>query len=196
MENLSNNINIEKELNELDINKNIIDKIVIKKSDQNIAIVYHYPCYDGSYSALNTYLYYHNFCKLKSHIKFYPSNNQNRISEVNYKEADKIYVLDKGLNDEDYTFLYEIAKENKNLKIILIDHHSSSINIFNKNYKNQYDSLSNIKFIFDDLGIKSASGLTFDYFKNKSLKNFAKEKVEAIFTQNYEQVKHKYLTSF
>jgi hypothetical protein len=157
--------------------------------NRNIVIAYHYPCFDGSYSALNALNYYDNFSKSKAIITFHPLNSNNRISEINFENAVKVYILDKGLNDEDLKFIYNILKNNSNkLKIVIIDHHNSSIDFFNNNFKVKFQALKNIKVLFDNTGCRSACGLTLDYFKNKSLKNFSMEKVEEIFTEQYKLV--------
>jgi oligoribonuclease NrnB/cAMP/cGMP phosphodiesterase (DHH superfamily) len=155
----------------------------------NVGIIYHYPCYDGSYAALNAFLYYKNFGRLR--VKFFPSNSHNRISEVDCTKFDRIYILDKGLNEDDLEYILKIQKENKNtLKLILIDHHLSSIEFYEKNYKNKFSILENIEIIFDSSNQRSASGLTFEYFKNKALNlGISTEQVENVYSENYKIVK-------
>jgi hypothetical protein len=157
------------------------------EGQEKIGIIYHYPCYDGCYAALNAYLYYSK-AKLsqKYLIEFFPSNSNNRISEVELSKFKKVYILDKGLNEEDYEYILT----NSNIKtiIIIIDHHNSSIELFNKKFKNSFQKLSNIQIIFDAASEKSASGLTFDYFKNEYFK-YSNEKADEIFTEQYKTVR-------
>ena len=39
---------------------------------KELCVVYHFPCYDGVYGAINTYLYYSHFSKNKYKITFKP----------------------------------------------------------------------------------------------------------------------------
>jgi oligoribonuclease NrnB/cAMP/cGMP phosphodiesterase (DHH superfamily) len=155
----------------------------------SVGIIYHYPCYDGSYAALNAFLYYKNFAELR--VKFFPSNSHNRISEVDCSKFNTIYILDKGLNEDDLEYILKILQENKNtLKMHIIDHHLSSIEFYEKNYKTKYSILENIEIIFDSSDERSASGLTFEYFKNKALNlGISKEQVENVYSENYKIVK-------
>lgn len=166
----------------------------VSKLSKRIAIIYHYPCYDGSYAALNAYIYYSKIKSPSCHsIEFYPSNYQNRISEVPLREYRKVYILDKGLNDEDYLYIYETLANCNSVEVIIIDHHNSSIELFNKNFEEIFKNLQNIKLLFDNTGDKSASGMSYDYFKNKSDKYIQNYKIEAekcsiVFSENYKLV--------
>jgi oligoribonuclease NrnB/cAMP/cGMP phosphodiesterase (DHH superfamily) len=165
-----------------------MEKISFNNTAQ-VGIIYHYPCYDGAYSALNAFLYYKNFGKLR--VKFFPSNSHNRISEVDCSIFNRVYILDKGLNEYDLEYIFQTLEKNKKtLKIILIDHHLSSIEFYEKNYKDKFSCLENIEIIFDSSNERSASGLTFEYFKNKALnQGISKEDVENVFSENYKIVK-------
>jgi oligoribonuclease NrnB/cAMP/cGMP phosphodiesterase (DHH superfamily) len=101
----------------------------------------------------------------------------------------KIYILDKGLNEEDFNYIYTVLSNNSNLKVVIIDHHKSSIDLFDTQFKTDFLKLKNIKLIFNSTGERAACGLTFDYFKGKSLKYFPKDEVEKIFTPDYHKVK-------
>lgn len=182
-------------MEEINLSENNLVEIkqhkISKKKKSKIGIIYHYPCYDGGYSAMNAYLYYTYLSHKKKIIHFFPSNSNNRLNEVNFEKYGKIYILDKGLNEEDFTFLAESMKkfENKKIKIILIDHHISSIKLYDSlDSKFNFEEFKNFKVIFDDKAERSACGLSFDYFKNKSLKKFTKVEVEEIFTENYKLV--------
>lgn len=159
-----------------------------KKEISNICIIYHYPCYDGSYAALNCYLYYCYFYKKENNVYFYPSNSQNRIEEVlteeNCKFFNKVYIVDKGMNDEDYEYVSKKLSQFLNLKLFYIDHHISSLQLFN-NHIEKFKPLKNYKQILDDKAERAACGLSFDYFKNKSLKYYKAEEVEKFFTNDY-----------
>jgi len=160
------------------------------KKIKRIAIIYHFPCYDGGYSAMNAYLYYKYLYSEENTIHFFPSNSNNRLSEVKFEKYELVYILDKGLNEEDYIHIAEILKNMENIKIILIDHHNSSIKLLDSlNEKLKLKDLSNLKIIFDDKNEKSACGLTFEYFKNKALKKFTEKQFQEIFTENYKLVK-------
>jgi oligoribonuclease NrnB/cAMP/cGMP phosphodiesterase (DHH superfamily) len=159
----------------------------LSEGQQKIGIIYHYPCYDGCYAALNAYLYYSK-AKLsqKYLIEFFPSNSNNRISEVQLSEFKKVYILDKGLNEEDYEYIFKYS--NTKTVIIIIDHHNSSIELFNKKFKNAFQNISNVQIIFNASGEKSASGLTFEYFKNEYSK-YSNEKADEIFSEQYKIVR-------
>jgi oligoribonuclease NrnB/cAMP/cGMP phosphodiesterase (DHH superfamily) len=164
-----------------------ISNIKVYKNCQ-VGIIYHYPCYDGAYSALNAFLYYKYL--LDSQVQFFPSNSHNRISEVDCGKFSTVYILDKGLNEHDWIFIFEtLVNYEKSLKIIIIDHHLSSIDYYNKNFKEKFEALDNIEIVFDLMGERSASGLTFDYFKKKAENlGIAQEKIDSIFTENYKIV--------
>lgn len=153
-----------------------------------ICIIYHYPCYDGSYAALNCFLYYQNFCKKENKITFIPSNSQNRISEVKLEKYNKIYILDKGLNMDDYEYIHNSLLKNTSVKLVCIDHHLSSIKMFNSDYSDKYKQLDNVKLIFEEKAERAASGLTFEYFRAKALKKSSEESVNKIFTDDLYKV--------
>jgi hypothetical protein len=160
----------------------------MEKINKNIAVIYHYPCYDGAFSCVNLYLYYTNFSNKTNLLYFYPSNSHNRISEVvnteNKIKFSKVYILDKGLNDEDYQ---QILEWSSSLKFIIIDHHTSSIDLYGEKYAENYKNNKNIKIIFEDKGERAASGLTFDYFYFKSAK-IDKNHADLIFNPKWKKL--------
>jgi oligoribonuclease NrnB/cAMP/cGMP phosphodiesterase (DHH superfamily) len=174
---------------------NFSEKPLMKKNDKtknkikNIAIIYHFPCYDGGYSAMNAYLYYQYLYSEKNTIHFFPSNSNNRLNEVKFEKYELVYILDKGLNEEDLIHIAEILKNTENIKIVLIDHHYSSIKLFDSLYeKLNFKNFPNFEIIFNDKNEKSACGLTFEYFKNKALKKFTQTQFQEVFTDNYKLV--------
>ncbi len=182
---------------------NISEKPVIKKDNKNqkkkkrIAIIYHYPCYDGGYSAMNAYLYYKFVFSVNNVIHFFPSNSHNRLNEVNFEKYELIYILDKGLNEEDYFHIVEVLNNRENIKIVLIDHHDSSIKVFeSQKEKLNFNNFPNFKIVFDHKNERSACGLTFEYFRNKALKKFTQKQVDEIYTENYKLVNLTFLKIF
>ncbi len=178
---------------------------------KNIGIIYHYPCMDGAYAAINAYLYYYHFRNgnqvdnkttkstkstkstnstksTKCKISFFPSNSHNRLSEVEFKKFDKIYILDKGLNDEDFKYIIDISINFPSSKIVLIDHHNSSIEQFECEYKDAYSKLNNVELLFESDGTRAASGLTFEYFEKKAKKNYSEDIVAGIYSDKYKKV--------
>ena len=152
------------------------------KFQKQICIVYHYPCYDGAYGAINAFLYYKNFTNNKYWITLKPLRNIFPIFSVIDKKYDKIISLDLTMKDEDINFLTNI--ENDNISIVLFDHHISWLDKYNKEYKPKINNRKKLKIFYDENNIKSACGLSFDYFKNKVLskKDIDKSKVENRFS--------------
>ena len=72
---------------------------------KKICIIYHYPCYDGLYGAINTYLYYKNFTNNKYDITFLPLRNIYPIYSKLTQKFDKIISLDLGMKENDIDFL-------------------------------------------------------------------------------------------
>jgi len=205
-----------------------------ESSNQSIAIIYHYPCFDGCYSAINCYLYYKHFSNKRNKIEFFPMSNSKRLVDIMEKDFfeyfNKIYILDKGLNNEDFEFLLESITNNKktnklnkiNSKIIIIDHHQSSIDIYLKNYNQKCIDSNNIVFIFDKEEKRAVCGLTFDFFYYKALRKIKKiyqfkdknilndcqklfddhlfnqkyEKFEKFFSENYKKVNYFFFIIF
>ena len=155
---------------------------------KNICIIYHYPCYDGLYGAINTYLYYKNFTNNKYNITFLPLRNIYPIFSKLTQRYDKIISLDLGMKENDIDFLKDI--NNSNISVTIFDHHES----WHEQYKKEYEPilLKREKFhiIFDETNSKSACGLSFDYYKNKALKkeNIETNKVEEIFSDELEKI--------
>jgi hypothetical protein len=162
----------------------------ITNRPKQIAVIYHFPCHDGSYSALNLYLYITNFYKHKYKLHFHPSNSNNRISDVlsvdNKQGYDKIYIFDKGLGEEDFVFLLSLKDD---VRINVIDHHSSSVELFNKNFRDKFEGKKNIKIMFEENNTRSASGMTYDKFVKKAQKRFKDGIVLSVFTKNWKRVR-------
>ena len=152
---------------------------------KELCIVYHFPCYDGVYGAINSYLYYKNFSNDKYYITFKPLRNIYPIFSVVDKKYDKIISLDLALKDEDINFLTD--KNNIETSIIIFDHHFSWYDKYTKQFKEIIDNRKKTKILFDEKNIKSACGLSFDFFKKKALskKNIDIKKVEEIFNDKY-----------
>jgi nanoRNase/pAp phosphatase (c-di-AMP/oligoRNAs hydrolase) len=157
------------------------------KQTKKIGVIYHYPCFDGTYAALNLYLYLKNFKKNKFELYYHPSNSFNRISEGFSKEFkyDKVYILDKGLDDEDYAYL---LSNDLRAKICIIDHHSSSIELFNLNYSERFKTTKNIEIFFEQNNTKSAAGMTYDYFYKKATRKYKEEEVAKIFSEKWKKM--------
>lgn len=155
---------------------------------KNICIIYHYPCYDGFYGAINTYLYYKNFTNHKYMITFLPLRNIFPIFSKLTQKYDKIISLDLGMKENDIDFLTD--KNNLETSVTIFDHHKS----WYEQYKNEYEPiLKNRKkfyFIYDEKNEKSACGLSFNYYKNKALNKeyIDKKKVEEIFNPELEKL--------
>lgn len=177
-------------------NNLIKDKARLNK--QKIAIIYHYPCFDGSYSAVNSFIYYKYISNKINTINFFPMTNSHRLDDIleqeMLQEYNKIYIFDKGFNQQDYEFLYETLNNNyfEENKIVIIDHHISSIKKFFEKFSDKFNCFNNIAFIFDKEEKRSACGISYDYFdikalrKLKSLLDLKSKKFEEIF-QNYKK---------
>lgn len=151
----------------------------------NIAVVYHYPCCDGSYAALVTYLYYKNFSSKANNLSFFLAESERRISEFDICHFDKILIMDKGLHSEDYEW---IISRFSSKKVLVFDHHLSSINLFEAKYRKTFNLISEVEFIFNSKGEKSACGLALEYFLKKAFKHHSKEKVLDIYTESFIEV--------
>ena len=162
------------------------------KVQKEVCIIYHFPCYDGVYGAINTYLYYKNFANSHYTITFKPLRNIYPIFSVVDKKYDKIIILDLVFKDEDIPFL--INENNDDISIILFDHHCSWSERYNKEYKPKIINRKKLKIFYDENNKKSACGLSFDYFKNKALskKDIDTQKVEQIFSERLETI-NKYI---
>ena len=160
-------------------------EIVPKK---NICIIYHYPCYDGLYGAINTYLYYKNFTNNKYNIAFLPLRNIIPIFSQLTQKYDKIVTLDLGMKGNDIDFLTD--KNNSDVSVTIFDHHESWYEQYKKEYEPILLKREKFHIIFDGQNQKSACGLSFDYYKNKALKkeNIDKNKVEEIFNAELENI--------
>lgn len=155
----------------------------MENNKKNLCIIYHFPCFDGSMGAINTFLYYKNFKNDVYNINFFP--NKNTDSRFDYfltekKNYDKMIIIDLDLKNNDFEYL--LKEENKNIKVLLFDHHKNWIEKYENEYKNKLNS-KNIKIFLDKENKKSGCGLTFEYFKNKALKKFPENEVENIFSE-------------
>lgn len=156
----------------------------METANKTLSIIYHFPCFDGAYGAINTFLYYTNFSKTKYNIKFVPMKNS--VSKLaSFEGTDKIVVLDVSLIEEDYKYLME----HQDIKVLIIDHHNTGI----KDYKKFYDTLlknrkNKIKVVFDEKDQQSACGLSFRYYKNKASHHFRSYIVEPVYSSNYEKI--------
>ncbi len=92
------------------------------------------------------------------------------------------------MKDEDTQFLTD--KKNDDVSIIIFDHHVSWLEKYEKEYKKIINDRKKIKLFYDQQNIKSACGLSFDYFKTKGLnkKDIDKNKVEEIFNKKLELI--------
>ena len=151
---------------------------------KELCIIYHFPCYDGAFGAINTYLYYTNFKRNKYKITFKPLRNIFPILSVADKKYDKIIALDLAMKDEDIAFLTN--KENDKTSIIIFDHHFSWYDKYIKDYKPKIKDRKKLKVFFDEKNSKSACGLSFDYFKNKckKIKGVDEKEIERVFNEN------------
>ena len=157
----------------------------IIKEKKNLAIIYHAHCYDGAFAAINTYLYYSNFTKDKYILEFIPLMNIYPLFTYLDKIYDKIVCLDLGFKEEDIKFLTD--EKNEKTSITLFDHHSSWSEKYNNEYKEKIKDRKKLKIYYDEQNLKSACGMSFDYYKEKALskKNIDKNKVEEIYSNNW-----------
>ena len=162
------------------------------KVQKEVCIIYHFPCYDGVYGAINTYLYYKNFANHEYKITFKPLRNIYPVFSAVDKKYDKIIIIDLAVKDEDINFLTN--EKNDEISIILFDHHISWFERYNNDYKQKINKRKKLKIIYDEKNIKSACGLSFDYFKKKALskKDIDTQKVEQIFSEKLETI-NKYI---
>ena len=160
---------------------NIIEK-------KNVCIIYHYPCYDGLYGAINTYLYYKNFTNNKYNITFLPLRNIFPIYSKLNRKFDKIISLDLGMKENDIDFLTD--KNNSDISVTIFDHHKSWYDQYKKEYEPLLLKRKKFHIIFDENNLKSACGLSFNYYKNKALKkeNVDIKKVEEIFNSELKNI--------
>ena len=160
---------------------NIIEK-------KNVCIIYHYPCYDGLYGAINTYLYYKNFTNNKYDITFLPLRNIYPIYSKLTQKFDKIISLDLGMKENDIDFLTD--KNNSDISVTIFDHHKSWYDQYKKEYEPLLLKRKKFHIIFDENNLKSACGLSFNYYKNKALKkeNVDIKKVEEIFNSELKNI--------
>ena len=155
---------------------------------KNLCIIYHYPCYDGLYGAINAYLYYKNFTNNKYNITFLPLRNVVPIFSKITQKYDKIISLDLGMKENDIDFITN--KDNSNISITIFDHHESWFEQYKKEYEPLLVKREKCHVIFDGKNEKSACGLSFNYYKNKALnkENIDKTKVEEIFNEELQKI--------
>ena len=151
---------------------------------KELCIIYHFPCYDGAYGAINTYLYYNNFKRNKYNITFKPLRNICPIFSAVDKKYDKIISLDLSLKDEDIPFLTN--KENDATSIVIFDHHFSWYEKYIKEYKPKISDRKKLKIIYDEKNTKSACGLSLNYYKSKckTIKDVDEKEKESVFNEN------------
>jgi len=199
--------------NDPPIIKEIINNKLNKADKQKkIAIIYHYPCFDGSYSAVNAYIYYKHFSNKTNKVDFFPMTNSQRLEEIfdiEFRdEYKKVYLFDKGFNQGDFQFLYEVITTKKqnsynddiscensdtnNYNIIIVDHHISSIEVFYKEFFEKFNKTlgSSIAFVFDQKEKRSACGITYELFHLKALRKLKSllinKEAKELFNQKYE----------
>ena len=146
-------------------------------------IFYHFPCYDGGYGALNTYLYFKYFSKEKYIFKFHGLQTPNdKFEDIDPDDYKIIIILDLELLDDDIDFI----EENSEINFLIFDHHISWKDRYLNEYKIRIDKCENIKIIYDMDNISSACLLSYNYFKNESLTitNNDIEKVENFYSEN------------
>lgn len=153
------------------------------ESNKRLSIIYHFPCFDGAFAAINSYLYYSKFAKTKYNIQFVPiQNNTSKIKA--FENADKVILLDLSLLEDEYDYLME----HQNISVLMIDHHISGINLYKKNEEKINKRSKKIKTVLNELNIKSACGLSFRYFKAKAEKKDNKENVDSVYSDNYNEI--------
>ena len=160
----------------------------ISNKKKNLLIIYHFPCYDGLYSAINAYLYFKNFTNNKYKITFLPLKNIYPIFNKITQKYDKIITFDLGMKDNDIDFLKD--EKNSEISVTLFDHHKSWFDTYIKEYEPILKKRKKFRIIFNEKNEKSACGLSFDYYKNKALKKkeIDIKKVEEIFNKNLEKI--------
>lgn len=147
---------------------------------KSLGIVYHYPCFDGAYAAINTYLYYKYFSRTKYNVSFYPFlNTWNQHDKLFHNsEHNKIIFLDVSISVDDIN----VINNNNNISLIIIDHHESNINEYYNNISPYLHNV-NIKTVFDKNNAHSACGLSLQYFKAKALKRFDIQQVNDVYNE-------------
>lgn len=148
---------------------------------KKLEIIYHFPCYDGAFAAINTYLYYKNFSKTQYDITFKPIKNF--VSKKEFLIGfDKIIILDLNLSEDEYDALME----NQDISVLMIDHHISGIKLHQSIYESKLKARKKpIKTIFDDKNYQSACGLSFNYFKKKASFHYKSYFVEPVYSNKY-----------
>ena len=164
----------------------------IIKEKKYLAIIYHTHCYDGAFAAINAYLYYSNFSNDKYILEFIPLMNIYPLFKYVDKNYDKLVCLDLGIKEEDINFLTD--KKNEKTSIIIFDHHCSWSEKYNNEFKEKIKDRKKLKIFYDDQNIRSACGMSYDYYKQKALskKDIDKNKVEEIYNNNLENI-NKYI---
>ena len=153
------------------------------ESDKRLSIIYHFPCFDGAFAAINTFLYYSNFARTKYIIQFIPIQNTTSKIEA-LKNANKVILLDLSLSEEEYDYLME----HQDISVIMIDHHISGINLYKKSEEKLSKRSKKIKAILNEKNNESACGLSFRYYKTKAEKKDNKDTVDSIYSNNYYEI--------
>jgi hypothetical protein len=88
---------------------------IMEPDSITIAVIYHYPCYDGLFSCLPLYLYYR--CIPSATIHYYPYRTNQPFTQ-SLIPASLVYFLDCIGTKEMLETLLETARE-----IVILDHH-------------------------------------------------------------------------
>lgn len=168
----------------------------MESNAKHLLIIYHHPCFDGAFGAVNVYQFYTVLSPKKYHITFLPCKTGEWVDKENIDEYKKIIIVDVDISRIGYDLL--LKKETND--IVIFDHHLTSINTFNTDimplfiiagYNNSSYPNKTIKAVFDKTNKHSGCGLTFNYYKEKAQrKQYNKESISKIFNDNWELVNH------
>ena len=133
----------------------------MEKNRPVLMIMYHFPCFDGAYAAINAYMYYMNFSRTYYHINLVPIKNvSSKIWHFESIKPKKIVILDLNLSQEEIDYFKH--KANSKVSLIIFDHHKTGIHLFNQHKNELLSNNKKIKSIFSENNSKSACGLSFD----------------------------------
>lgn len=163
----------------------------MEKNRPVLMIMYHFPCFDGAYAAINAYMYYMNFSRTYYHLKIIPIKNIHpKIPHFESIKPKKIIILDLNLSQDEIDYFKN--KTNNNISLIIFDHHKTGIHLFNQHKNELLANNNKIKIIFSENNTKSACGLSFDYYKKKALLRFNKKDVGVYYSKYVESI-NKYI---
>lgn len=161
---------------------------------KHLLIIYHHPCFDGAFGAVNVYQFYTQLSPKKYSISFLPLKAGKWVYNGDLDKYDKIIIVDVDISAIGFDLL---LKKEKN-DILIFDHHLTSITNFNKDimplfttggYNTSIYPHKKIKSIFDEANKQSGCGLTFRYYKDKAQrKNCNKELSAKVFNANWELI--------